>query len=262
MILSSGRGSVTCLLTSERAQGQWNLEQFTKGLWITARHRQFRVSAVKKRIFTFQDQIVFAEISGDRNPLHMDALAARRFLFGGPVVHGIHLLLWALETWLQDKAFSVFLRSLVADFFRPLDVGAEVSCELVSEHDGCVRIRLLSGGFTVAVVAFEWFVEGRAASDIKNIERPQRSHCKAMSAAEVMGASGTMRLELDVAAAAGVFPNLTHRFPLLQLAQIATTSRLVGMECPGLHSVYSKLKLKFEIVEKCAPDAPVLRDSI
>ena len=50
-----------------------------------------------KRTFTADDQTRFAQVSGDYNPMHMDALQARRTQAGAPVVHGIHLLLWALK---------------------------------------------------------------------------------------------------------------------------------------------------------------------
>ncbi len=55
------------------------------------------------RTFTSEDQIAFAELSGDYNPLHMDAVASRRMLFGSQVVHGIHTLLWALDCYSKDK---------------------------------------------------------------------------------------------------------------------------------------------------------------
>ena len=53
------------------------------------------------RSFSIADQTAFATLSGDFNPLHIDAVAARRLMFGRPVVHGIHLLLWALDTALE-----------------------------------------------------------------------------------------------------------------------------------------------------------------
>ena len=49
------------------------------------------------RTFTEADQMRFADVSGDRNPMHLDALKARRTQAGVPVVHGVHLLLWALD---------------------------------------------------------------------------------------------------------------------------------------------------------------------
>ncbi len=39
-----------------------------------------------QRIFTSDDQLAFAKLSGDYNPLHMDPIYARRLLFGRQVV--------------------------------------------------------------------------------------------------------------------------------------------------------------------------------
>jgi len=47
--------------------------------------------------FTSADQRRFATLSGDVNPVHLDAVASRRVAAGEPIVHGMHLLLRALE---------------------------------------------------------------------------------------------------------------------------------------------------------------------
>ena len=52
--------------------------------------------------FTESDQRWFAEASGDCNPMHMDAIAARKTQPGRPVVHGIHALLWALDSFFTE----------------------------------------------------------------------------------------------------------------------------------------------------------------
>ena len=54
--------------------------------------------SVAKRVVSQELQERFAALSGDRNPMHMDAVAARRTQAGLPVVHGIHTLLWALDS--------------------------------------------------------------------------------------------------------------------------------------------------------------------
>ena len=60
---------------------------------------QPQARALAERVFTDEDQRHFARLSGDSNPMHLDAAVARRLLTGRQVVHGVHLLLWALERW-------------------------------------------------------------------------------------------------------------------------------------------------------------------
>src|SRR5688500_18589890 len=46
--------------------------------------------------FSQDDALRFAAWSGDRNPLHVDPEAARRSVFGRPVIHGVLTILRAL----------------------------------------------------------------------------------------------------------------------------------------------------------------------
>ena len=72
------------------------------------------------RRFTLDDQMAFADLSGDHNPLHVDPIAARRLLFGAPAVHGIHGLLWGMDRWLRTGDETIGLRSVKATFRRPM----------------------------------------------------------------------------------------------------------------------------------------------
>lgn len=54
--------------------------------------------SIASRVVSDESHQAFASFSGDCNPMHMDKVAARRTQAGSPVVHGIHSLLWALET--------------------------------------------------------------------------------------------------------------------------------------------------------------------
>ena len=79
------------------------------------------------RRFQASDQDAFARLSGDHNPLHVDPLAARRLIFGGPVVHGVHLLLWALDVFVRPTKVSI--TNLSVQFVAPILVGAEVALD-------------------------------------------------------------------------------------------------------------------------------------
>ena len=69
-----------------------------------------------QRVFTSDDQLAFAELSGDFNPLHMDPILARRLLFGMQVVHGLHTLLWSLDNYLKSCIRPRRLKTVKADF--------------------------------------------------------------------------------------------------------------------------------------------------
>ena len=57
--------------------------------------------ALATRVFRHDDQLAFARLSSDWNPMHLDAAFARRTQVGAPVVHGIHHLCWAANEVLR-----------------------------------------------------------------------------------------------------------------------------------------------------------------
>ena len=67
-----------------------------------------------------------------------------------------------------------------------------------------------------------------------------------LNAEQLPGRRDTLPLFLDPELAARLFPDFGVYFSEAQLATVLATTRLVGMECPGLHSIYSRLSLTFE----------------
>lgn len=200
---------------------------------------------MKERTFTFQDQEIFATLSGDHNPLHVDPLAARRTMFGRVVVHGIHAALWGLDVWLERQTEHLALRSLRASFQSGIGLGEEVRCSIESLADHHVEIVLLVGDAPVVWMAVEWVPRRDQSPGSFSRRTPERSACRSLSFDEVATASGTLDLCLALQDAGSVFPNLMRTLPPTQVAEILTTTRLVGMECPGLHSVFAGLDLVF-----------------
>jgi hypothetical protein len=191
-----------------------------------------------RKSFTAADQLRFAELSGDHNPLHVDALAARRTMFGRPLVHGIHLALWSLDAVLDEPKQ---LTSLKATFSGPVGVDEPVSRRVISADAGAAAIVLENRGGKTAGVGAQ-FAPGDGGSAAAGI--PPRATPREPS--QISAAKGTLQLMLDKTAAEMLFPNAARNLPPAQVALLLATTRLVGMECPGLHSIYYELSATFE----------------
>ena len=84
------------------------------------------------RTITAEDVRLFAQVSGDDNPIHLDADYAAQHAPGGkPIVHGVLLLSIVSKVLGRDYpgAGSVAV-SISAKFLRPVPVGSEVTIEV------------------------------------------------------------------------------------------------------------------------------------
>ena len=108
------------------------------------------------RTFDMADQIRFAEASGDRNPMHLDAVAARRTPAGAPVVHGVHMLLWALEVLARTDAEKKPVRRLTARFKRFVTVGEAAALTVTKRTEASVWLDLAVAGLTSAQIAVDF----------------------------------------------------------------------------------------------------------
>ena len=64
-----------------------------------------KTKLIGKKKFTFKNQKDFAGISCDYNPIHMNALIARRSISGNQIVHGVNILLTALNFLFKNKYY-------------------------------------------------------------------------------------------------------------------------------------------------------------
>lgn len=76
---------------------------------------------------------------------------------------------------------------------------------------------------------------------------PDGTSCAVMTAQSIPDAAGSVELCLDRTVMERLLPDTAGRVPADQLAVLLATTRLVGMRCPGLHSIYSGLDLNFSL---------------
>ena len=193
------------------------------------------------RTFSQEDQTLFAELSGDSNALHVSPLEARRTLFGRQVVHGIHLLLWSLETLLKKPCR---LTKLNVTFGRPVGVGETVSCQVVRADDKGMDIVLESRGATCAWIRIEVTDEPQSSPFLSGT--PPQPGPRVMEPADAGTAQGELDLYYDEDRYGRLLGSREHQLPPGQIAFLLASTRLVGMECPGAHSIYSQISLTFQ----------------
>src|SRR5512139_2609567 len=119
-----------------------------------------------ERAFTSDDQLAFARLSGDYNPLHMDPVIARRLLFGQPVVHGLHALLWSADEYLRTRMHGLELRTVKAHFQTGIGLGQTVDCIYTDQHEHQVEIRLEIDGTPAMWIQMAWSPSGLHRTDV------------------------------------------------------------------------------------------------
>lgn len=200
------------------------------------------------RSFTMDDQQRFAHLSGDRNPLHMDPVAARRTQAGAPVVHGLHTLLWCIDQCAAQYPDLPPIGSVKIRFDRLLHLGETVDCVLTRMDGSGFRMETDIGGavgFRLAAVfgAPRDAPASSAQPSADDILRPERP--LELSFAEMEGRSGRVGFAVPPSEIARAFPSAARHWGEQRIAALICTTRLVGMVCPGLHSIFGGLSLTF-----------------
>lgn len=197
----------------------------------------------------------FTDFTGDRNPMHTDAIAARRTQAGAPVVHGMHTLLWALETLVGKGLITKPLCRLKVKFPRWLflDNKAELIVLPGAESDldlNPVKFHVAVHGQPVLVAELYYSDTGLRRPEEPESRLSPRHNPIELSFAELEGRRGQAYAPPS-RAASGMFPELSRLLQTRCVAELAACSYIVGMEAPGLHSSFSKLDIAIQSGTVC-----------
>ena len=195
------------------------------------------------RIFTLKDQSLFADFCGDVNPIHVDPIAARRTLHGQCIVHGIHGLLWAFEIFCSGHQRAISKAKIT--FLQPIFLDERVDCywdrkdrlEIRSDETVLVTIKLKSYNASLAVISSDSGWEQAQA-----IQQP-RQH-SFLEAAALKGQRFAIAGNAHLAKV--LFPFFIATHGELVTCEIGAISYVVGMECPGMHSLFASLDLEIQ----------------
>ena len=132
-----------------------------------------------------------------------------------------------------------------ANFQAGIGLGQTVRSLVTLQDDYRITIQLETDGTPAAWIEVSWSpLRNQRADTLPKLSAAPKT-CRERSIEEVTAASGNVALYIDGDLAGGLFPNLIRVLPPMQIAALLATTRLVGMECPGYHSIYSSLSLVF-----------------
>jgi len=184
----------------------------------------------------------FAELSGDTNPLHLDPIEARRTLMGAPVVHGLHLVLLALEA--GGAQVGTKLSALRARFPNPVLVGDRIEMRITDDGGTHRRIE----GYVQSDLVLDLTVSlgSDAAPDDMPMPSLEPEPLRDLRFSDLIGDSGSLQVGIDAVLACSLFPAVIGSFGLPVVAELLALTRLIGMRCPGRNSIFSQFDVTFD----------------
>ena len=201
------------------------------------------------KCFTLADQQRFATLSGDFNPIHVDPVQARRSISGACIVHGVHGGLWALDRWAAETGATAI--AFKARFLKPIFLDEPIEAVWNAKS----RRLLLRSGATVLASVAPTAGKVETIADHSIATAPARA-APANPSFEDCARSGAMpfRLHGDPGLAMPLFGTLCAALGRSVVAEIAALSQIVGMEQPGLNSLFTALHVQLRA--GAAPELP------
>jgi NAD(P)-dependent dehydrogenase (short-subunit alcohol dehydrogenase family) len=197
-------------------------------------------------IFSEEAQSNFAILSGDHNPLHVDPVVARLTPAGQRLVHGAHSVLVCLENLAKLPNLPIPAK-LNVRFVKSVYVGDSV--RVIAKHTSDKGYALqLQIDDSPAVDLQLTLCDAYAPEDSPEpIEVREDLPCRDISLGEMTGRSGSVPSASTREKIAHSFPHASSWIGVKRVAALLCLSRLIGMECPGLHSLFSGFKIEFDV---------------
>tara|TARA_B100000780_G_C21118411_1_gene452769 strand:- start:537 stop:1940 length:1404 start_codon:yes stop_codon:yes gene_type:complete len=196
---------------------------------------------VASRIFSLGDQSTFAKFSGDFNPIHVDPIFARRTISGQCVVHGIHGLMWALDSLLSKT--NLRPSSIDAMFIKPIFLEEEVSCSY-DEYTNKLIISKDSVILSDISLKFDSIFD---SSDFDLKRKPVLNSAFDRDINDLINLPSQdffYRGAMDLATT--LFSNIAKTYSIKACCEIAAISEIIGMQAPGLHSLFLSANINFQ----------------
>ena len=199
---------------------------------------------ISKKCFTLLDQKDFSDFSGDINPIHLSKEYSRKTPPGEPIVHGINAFLWALECCVASGKPIYQIANV--KFLQPIYLEEEVCCFFYPQER---KLEVASNDIIFINIFFE---EKLLNTKKKSYEKkPKKLEITEHDIQEIVTMKKSNEL-IDFPYSANsklvkkLYPNLHKSVGSALICEIACLSSIVGMQLPGLHSIFVSFKINLD----------------
>lgn len=193
------------------------------------------------KIFNIEDQEWFSKISGDYNPIHLDHIYARKSMFGEIIVHGIHLVIWSLDEFSKCCKFSCLITSIECNFTKPVKLNQKVEIQINYYDPMKCKISLLVENILVTKIDLQYQHDTTEFDNVYLNENPEKED---IYDGDFNFKNNTLQLKYLNTDVFRRYQYLNKVISPNQVLNFLTTTKIVGMKCPGLNSIYSGFNFK------------------
>ena len=154
----------------------------------------------------------------------------------------------------RQQFFSSSMKSLKIKFHNLIYVGDTASLLLLKQSDTGLRLQVVVEGTTAASVTIALDEHRNPLAVSRQLSlREQEAARQArrpgvpleLTPAEIVDRSGWLSFAHPPEEITPLFPSISKAIGASQVGALACLSMLVGMECPGLHSIFASLHVDF-----------------
>jgi len=214
-----------------------------------------------------RSQMNFAHLTGDHNPIHVDAAVGRRSSFGDVIAHGMNVALSSIERYLAARSRETAapppgIARIQLQFLKPVFVDEGLAIVCVSSDRKRTRLSVRHQQSDLATITLVWRQtvseaakhRSTALASHQRVEPPRRDPVRR----KIQGGdgfAGKLPLRVGGDLLAHAYPRCVDWLGERAVAGLALLSTIVGMEWPGEYSLFTNATIDFsDIPDGGAPD--------